>query len=325
MSTRIDLRRDSKKAEEESAMSKLRITRPLKELVVFPPPSDRPMRWVPSIAWRDAFDQHFRNLRSHIWDVDPLTLPTLAAAPIGYAPFPKKKDVAGWKAYIHGQANAVTGLLPAWLSENVGDETPSAIEQVEPTQQGEVSGYPTNTIDHEEIPGSQNLASASDDLIPSEPVTGHMSMSQDQNSEDSDYTADEEESGAQEALLSQCNAIENEAKASELGPPCREPQAALLNSLSDQAIMLLIQHMMDWIRDEGFTALYARWIFGMLLFLTPDVDGDDVSTLRELCRACLRTSASTTDAESQFSVWMVVSAVSDVWRQSDLWDEAQYI
>ena len=99
------------------------------------------------------------------------------------------------------------------------------------------------------------------------------------------------------------------------------------------------------------TPTHARWIFALLARLDEHLTGDEISVLRHLARQLLRVvkaeklAAEASEVRSgavlraaagvdecvvrqQASMgatgcWMVVAAVSDVWRQKDLWADAE--
>lgn len=80
------------------------------------------------------------------------------------------------------------------------------------------------------------------------------------------------------------------------------------------------------------TESHARWIFALLPRVEENVSADDMNLLRNLARACLglikeKRGKSTDDSQKmgEISCWMVVTAIADVWKQRDLWIDAESI
>lgn len=83
---------------------------------------------------------------------------------------------------------------------------------------------------------------------------------------------------------------------------------------------------------------HARWIFSLLTRVGDYVSADDMNLLRNLARACLallkhrieRELAPSTsktsmlpDAMSRQSCWIIISTIVHVWKQKDLWMDAE--
>jgi len=86
--------------------------------------------------------------------------------------------------------------------------------------------------------------------------------------------------------------------------------------------------------DHVLTESHARWIFALLSRVEEHVSADDMNLLRNLARACFGLlkdvrGRSMTSLSSQrmgeLSCWLVVTIVADVWKQRDLWIDAESI
>lgn len=77
----------------------------------------------------------------------------------------------------------------------------------------------------------------------------------------------------------------------------------------------------------------AKWIFCLLARLDEGLSGEQISTLRELARACVSLlleslkgtrfeSSSVERLNGRDSCWMVIAAVARGWGQRDLWEDA---
>jgi len=83
---------------------------------------------------------------------------------------------------------------------------------------------------------------------------------------------------------------------------------------------------------------HARWIFSLLSRIDDHISADDMNLLRNLARACLallqqlierKLAPSTSvaeevaDAMSKESCWIIIALVVHVWKQKDLWMDAE--
>jgi len=79
----------------------------------------------------------------------------------------------------------------------------------------------------------------------------------------------------------------------------------------------------------------AKWIFCLLARIDEGIAGEQISTLRELARACIsilleslkgmRKPESSSSYERQTgrdACWMIIAAVAKGWGQKDIWEEA---
>jgi hypothetical protein len=81
------------------------------------------------------------------------------------------------------------------------------------------------------------------------------------------------------------------------------------------------------------TESHARWIFALFSRIDDQISADDTNLLRNLARACLklledtkkRFLSSNNLRMGEISCWFIVTLVADVWRQRDLWTDAENV
>ena len=84
------------------------------------------------------------------------------------------------------------------------------------------------------------------------------------------------------------------------------------------------------------TESHARWIFSLLSRVDDYISADDMHLLRNLARACLgllkqlkcERSLPQSDAAAgkmmrESSCWIIITAIATVWKQRDLWMDAE--
>lgn len=86
------------------------------------------------------------------------------------------------------------------------------------------------------------------------------------------------------------------------------------------------------VNDYLPTESHARWIFALLSRVEEHVSADDMNLLRNLARACIgllkavRENSMLTNGSQrmgEISCWIIVTIVADVWKQRDLWIDAE--
>jgi hypothetical protein len=75
-------------------------------------------------------------------------------------------------------------------------------------------------------------------------------------------------------------------------------------------------------------ASHLAWVFALLARVEDVPSADDTAQLRSLARGCVglvKAIGSNAVAVDDYAVgcWMVLAAVSGVWAQHDLWDDAE--
>jgi len=77
------------------------------------------------------------------------------------------------------------------------------------------------------------------------------------------------------------------------------------------------------------TDAHARWIFGLLSRVDDFISADDTNLLRNLGRSCIqllkdmKENPEVDNRMSETSCWMLLCLVTGIWKQRDLWDDAQ--
>lgn len=241
---------------------------------------------MPSQEWRDTFQTRLKNMRESI---NPVI--SLGSASEGLV-VPKRHDEASWYRFLHGRT--------------LKDEEKSSNGQRNGTE-----GVSEGAIERDG-PGSQLDR-------PDTQLNGHAK------------------------------------------PALREPTPALLSRLKTSDILALLELFPSWF-SHSFMApspspptirhavdpFHARWIFALLAKLDGRLVGDEISTLRVLARAGIervvqeryrravkktlrkqQQPQASDDIDggevmmSEMGAWMIVCAVSSIWGQHDLWDDAR--
>ncbi|KDR83932.1 hypothetical protein GALMADRAFT_54455 [Galerina marginata CBS 339.88] len=129
----------------------------------------------------------------------------------------------------------------------------------------------------------------------------------------------------------------------------REPTTALLKSIDERVALHLLMYFTHWIntyvKPLGSSAhlpleCHARWIFFLLSRVDEYVAADDMNLLRNLARACIsllklikqQQKSSPWNSEitsprkmEQSSCWIIITTIAGVWKQRDLWMDAEDI
>ncbi|KAI0722248.1 hypothetical protein C8T65DRAFT_628733 [Cerioporus squamosus] len=127
----------------------------------------------------------------------------------------------------------------------------------------------------------------------------------------------------------------------------REPTPALLQHIDHRYALHLLMYFGHWIDrrlEEGrlpytdITQSHGRWIFSLLSRVDDWISGDETSLLRGLARGCMglmaesRRRPAPVDATKtggaaelidERSCWMIITAITGLWGQSDLWEDAE--
>jgi len=144
--------------------------------------------------------------------------------------------------------------------------------------------------------------------------------------------------------------IEEMSQPSLAVPPClpeqllepREPTTELLRKIDEGVALHLLMYFTYWINvylespEESNrylpTESHARWMFCLLSRVDDYISADDMNLLRNLARACLSlikqikrnaTQSSPSRKICEPSCWIVVTLVADIWKQRDLWMDAE--
>jgi len=119
----------------------------------------------------------------------------------------------------------------------------------------------------------------------------------------------------------------------------------LIEESVQKTALHLLMYFTHWIQlylkapeqgDYVPTESHARWIFALFSRIDDQISADDMNLLRNLARVCLRlledikkklslTETSNNLRMGEISCWFIVTLVADVWRQRDLWTDAETI
>ncbi|CDO68141.1 hypothetical protein BN946_scf185003.g13 [Trametes cinnabarina] len=131
----------------------------------------------------------------------------------------------------------------------------------------------------------------------------------------------------------------------------REPTPALMQQIDHRYAMHLLMYFTHWINVRleqpsmplgDITQSHARWMFTLLSRVDDWITSDETSLLRNLARACIsymverrrRRAAVSKEVDAEevaedasvlddASCWMIVSAITGMWGQRDLWMDAE--
>ncbi|KAI0356468.1 hypothetical protein OH77DRAFT_1495299 [Trametes cingulata] len=129
----------------------------------------------------------------------------------------------------------------------------------------------------------------------------------------------------------------------------REPTPTLMQHIDHRYAIHLLMYFTHWINLRleqpslplsDITQSHARWMFTLLSRVDDWISGDETSLLRNLARACIslmverrRRRAKGKEPEvgevsedtmmDDASCWMIISAITGVWGQRDLWMDAE--
>ncbi|RPD66756.1 hypothetical protein L226DRAFT_452149 [Lentinus tigrinus ALCF2SS1-7] len=129
----------------------------------------------------------------------------------------------------------------------------------------------------------------------------------------------------------------------------REPTPALMQHIDHRYALHLLMYFGHWIErrlEEGrlpyteITQSHGRWIFSLLSRVDDWISGDETSLLRGLARGCMGLVAETrrrsiaadgikagdaAELIDERSCWMIITAITGLWGQTDLWADAESI
>ncbi|KAI0368051.1 hypothetical protein BV20DRAFT_969629 [Pilatotrama ljubarskyi] len=130
----------------------------------------------------------------------------------------------------------------------------------------------------------------------------------------------------------------------------REPTPALMQHIDHRYAIHLLMYFTHWINVRleqpsspltDITQSHARWMFTLLSRVDDWISGDETSLLRSLARACISLMVERrrrrvegkepgtgeppeeTSMIDDTSCWMIISAITGVWGQKDLWMDAE--
>ncbi|KAG1907001.1 uncharacterized protein F5891DRAFT_1099835 [Suillus fuscotomentosus] len=291
---------------------------------------------LPSELWRSTFLTHFRNFRKNI------AQPTIHVHidPHGSRKvMPDKKERDLWWSFLAGSPES--DWNPPKKTKKISTKNRSYGQMSAFCDDSEVE-YNTND--------QQNIHETHETWrINSE---GDVELAEDNNLAGTPSSAAQPRSNGSGLSMS---AVQTESRntgslLTRPGPEqlCkpREITPSLLRKIDHNLSLHLLMYFAHWLNihlqhpaEPTFTILesHARWMFVLLAKVEDFISADDMSQLRSLARACLELLVRRLKAEkpgvpdnvssnigmTDASCWIIFTAVSGIWGQSDLWRDAE--
>ncbi|KAG0709817.1 survival motor neuron interacting protein 1-domain-containing protein [Suillus ampliporus] len=291
---------------------------------------------LPSELWRSTFLTHFRNLRKNI------AQPTIHVHidPHGsHKAMPDKKERDLWWTFLAGSPES------DWNPPKKPKKFPSKKSRFsshmrafcDESEVGHDTNDEQNHHDTQEtwrINSEGDIELAEDDLADTPPsavqplsVGSALSMS------------------PAETEPRSTGPLSTRPGAEQLWNP-REITPSLLRKIDHNMSLHLLMYFAHWMNihlqhpaDPTFAILesHAHWMFALLAKVEDFISADDMSQLRNLARACLELlvrrqkaggpgvpdNLSSKSGMTETSCWIIFTAVSGIWGQSDLWRDAE--
>ncbi|CAL1701147.1 unnamed protein product [Somion occarium] len=277
--------------------------------------------YLPSQEWQDLFLRRFKNFRQNTLQ-STIHVHVPIAGPSKKI-IPDKKERDAWWAFLSGKPE----------SEWNPPKKPKVPKSQKSRGKG-MRGFSDDTYDNV----SQTASSCSHTWTVTD--TGEVEL-------------------AEQSVLSQSPSLLDQAfppdKRSVLGtvktsPPAkllqREPTPTLLRGIDHRYSLHLLMYFTHWInlhmeqphpRTSRMTETHARWMFALLSRVEDYVSADEMSLLRSLARACMALlkerlqqrqdgEPPSSDEDEELSVsscWMIITAVTGIWGQRDLWMDVE--
>ncbi|PPQ77419.1 hypothetical protein CVT25_011001 [Psilocybe cyanescens] len=293
-----------------------------------PGPSQLPLE-----SWRETFEYRFQNFRKN-FNQPTIHVGTANPGPRGLMPDKKDRDM--WWAFLSGRPepewnpskkartklkcnSTVSQGMRAW-TEEASSHGPSAVSPYNSWQQANDEGEVEQVL---RINAAETLPS---------PVGTPVPL---------DYLES----------LSQPNSM--------VSPPTsflpeeilipREPTTVLLKLIDERVALHLLMYFTHWInvylktpesQAHLPTECHARWIFALLSRIDDFISSDDIHLLRKLARACLallehvnqqqqspswHRQLASSKKISETACWIIITTIAGVWKQRDLWMDAEDI
>lgn len=119
----------------------------------------------------------------------------------------------------------------------------------------------------------------------------------------------------------------------------RPPATVLLKNIDQRYALHLLMYFAHWINQHGLPRIsetHVQWIFFLLALVDDDIPADSMNMLRNLVRAHISLLKSLLEEETKresgeeeegsltkTSCWIITTTIISVWRQRDLWNDAQ--
>jgi hypothetical protein len=299
------------------------------EVENFEPPSSSSV--LPCSEWRQSFVFHFKNLRRN------LRQPTIhvTAPPLQQKQklLPEKKQREQWWAFLEGKLESDWNPPKAPKKDsrqmNSFGKGMRGFQDADDTDQFMDLPYdnaPRETWQFDDKGQLEKTCTA--DLSESLPTPSGTPLSEIPSAS----------SSLDQPFMS--NTLLTDALPSR---PSRKPTPTLLQHIDHKYSLHLIMYFTHWINcylqqkpsSSCPTEVHAQWIFSLLTKLDDLLSADDMNLLRHLARACIAylqkiSLEENRDHDSDHSLsmtkrscWIIITAVADVWVQSDLWMDVE--
>ncbi|KAG1752609.1 uncharacterized protein EDB91DRAFT_1293459 [Suillus paluster] len=301
-------------------------------------PADSTCGHLPSEHWRSTFLTHFRNFRKNI------AQPTIHVHIDLHGPrkvMPDKKERDLWWTFLAG--------LPE------SDWNPPKKPKKSSSKKSRYSSHTRAFCDESEVEHDINDGQHHHETQETWRINpeGDVELAEDK-------LADTPPSAAQPLSIGSALSMSPaETESRSTGPlstcpypehPCnpREITPSLLRKIDHNMSLHLLMYFAHWMNihlqhpaDPTFAILesHARWMFALLAKVEDFISADDMSQLRSLARVCLELlvrrqkageagvpdNMSSKIGMAETSCWMIFTAVSGIWGQSDLWRDAETV
>ncbi|EKM59252.1 uncharacterized protein PHACADRAFT_136695 [Phanerochaete carnosa HHB-10118-sp] len=293
-------------------------------------PLSTPHSALPSEGWREVFVSRLRNFRKNIVQ-SAATHGSIPSHSLGPKLTPDMKERDHWWSFLTGrpedewnppkkpkkqkpakdQRYGSYGTMRSFTSEyEVTLQDPLAPELSYTTEEGEVE---------------QTIAMTPSDSLPTPLATPVPPDKTPSNGMSTDP-------------------VSSTSNATSVVQP--EPTPSLLGRMDHRYSLHLLMYFAHWInlyleepvpRVCMITETHARWMFALLSWVDDYLSADEMSTLRSLARGCIgligdrlgrpKSDVGPEDTEdaaiAETSCWLIIAAVTGLWGQYDLWQDAE--
>ncbi|KAG7096757.1 hypothetical protein E1B28_004169 [Marasmius oreades] len=174
------------------------------------------------------------------------------------------------------------------------------------------------------------------------------------------FTPEAEPEGVRDAIETTTSQFNEgrEPETSTISYQCKRPTPRILKRLDESMSLHLLMYFTHWINVQlqgqpsgpsgsplpRLSQVHAQWIFALLTRIGDFISADDMSLLRNLSRACfsllkvlirekegLQTGSATVSPQKiigedsemdETSCWVIIAIIVGVWKQRDLWTDA---
>ncbi|CAA7260023.1 unnamed protein product [Cyclocybe aegerita] len=285
--------------------------------------SDSPC--LPSEQWRGMFELRFQNFRKNF------SQPTIHVGPASEPTrrlMPDKRDRDLWWEFLSGKPESQWAPLKASKAKSKRQPPPGMRAWADEPQRSHAatSHAPWHSNDEGEVEQVLKLDPA--ESLPS-PVATPVPLG---------YLEEHRQPGV--------GPVAGQTSRQSISP--REPTTTLLKLIDERMALHLLMYFAHWIQQylntpESSVYLplesHARWMFALLSRIDDYISADDMNLLRNLARACLAllkaikreqnfqsspTIRPCTEGKmGETSCWIIVTIVAEIWKQRDIWIDAQ--